>query len=53
MEKKLLERCMKKNFKRKIKQNLNMKKVIIKKDKLYVKWKGYHNFLKSCIDEKL
>ena len=44
---------MKKNCKRLIKKNLELKKVIKRKgNKLYVKWKGYNNFFNSWIDKK-
>ena len=42
---------MKKNLKRQMKEYLKIEEVI-KNDKLYVKWKGYHNFFNSWIDKK-
>ena len=52
MEKKLLAVFMKKNCKRLIKKNLELKKRLKKGNKLYVKWKGYNNSFKSWIDKK-
>ena len=49
MEKKLLERSTKKNYKRQIKKSLEFRN---SSDKLYVKWKGYNNSFHSWIDEK-
>ena len=44
---------MKKNYKRLINKNLDLKKVIKGKgDKLYVKWKGYDSLFNSWIDKK-
>ena len=42
---------MKKNCKRRIKKNSELKKQS-KGDKMYVKWKGYDNSLNSWIDKK-
>ena len=43
---------MKKNYKKRIKKNSELKKVIRRKgDKLYVKWKGYDNSFNSLIDK--
>ena len=51
MVKKLLERFMKKNCKKQIKQSLELKKVIKKKgDKLCFKWEGYDSSSNSWID---
>ena len=44
---------MKKNCKKQIKKNLELKKVIRRKgDKFYVKWKGYDNSFNSWIDKE-
>ena len=44
---------MKKNCKKLINNNLELKKVIKRKgDKLYVKWKGYDSSFNSWIDKK-
>ena len=44
---------MKKNCRKQIKQNLELKKVITRKgDKLYLKWKGYDNSFNGSIDKK-
>ena len=44
---------MKKNCKRQIKKNLELKKVIRRKgNQLYVKWKGYDNSFYIWIDKK-
>ena len=44
---------MKKNCRKQIKQNLELKKVITRKgDKLYRKWKGYDNSFNGSIDKK-
>ena len=44
---------MKKNCKRLIKKNSQLKKVLKKKgEKLYVKWKGYDKSFNSWIDKK-
>ena len=52
-EKKLLQRFMKNNYKKQVKKNLGLKKVIKRKsDKVYVKWKDYHNSFNSWIDKK-
>ena len=54
MVKKLLEYFMKKNYKRLIKKNFRMEKVIKRKgDTLYVKWKGYDNSVNSWIDKNV
>ena len=51
--KKLLERFTKKNYKKQIKKNLGLRKVIKRKsDKLYVKWKGYDNSFNIWIYKK-
>ena len=48
MEKKWLERLMKMNWKKQIKKELRIEKVIQKKgDKLYVKWKGYYSLFNN------
>ena len=48
MEKKWLERLMKMNWKKQIKKELRIEKVIKKKgDKLYVKWKGYYSLFNN------
>ena len=53
MVKKLLEHLKKKNCKRQVKKNLELKKVIRKKgNKLYVKWKRYDNSFNSWVDKK-
>ena len=52
MVKKLLEYFMKKNCKRLIKKNSELKKYLRKSDNLYVKRKGYGNSLDSWIDKK-
>ena len=53
MEKKWLERLMKMNWKKQIKKELRIEKVIKKKgDKLYVKWKGYYSLFNNWIDKK-
>ena len=53
MVKKLLKHFMKKNCKKLINNNLELKKVIKRKgDKLYVKWKGYDSSFNSWIDNK-
>ena len=41
-----------KNYKKLIKKNLEQKKYLKKKDKLYVKWKGYNNSFNSWIHKK-
>ena len=52
MKKKLLERFMKMNWKKQIKE-FRIEKVIKRKgDKLYVKWKGYNNLFNGWIDGK-
>ena len=44
---------MKKNCKRLIKKNSQLKKVLKRKgEKLYVKWKGYDKSFNSWIDKK-
>ena len=44
---------MKKNCRKQIKQNLELKKVITRKgDKIYLKWKGYDNSFNGSIDKK-
>ena len=49
--KKLMECSMKKNGRKQIKQNLELKKVITRKgDKLYLKWKGYDNSFNGSIN---
>ena len=48
----LLERIMKKNCKRQIKQKTVEKVIKIKVDKLYVKWKVYDNLFNSWINKK-
>ena len=51
--KKLLEHFMKKNYKRLIKTEFRIAKVIKRKgDKLYVKWKGYNSLFNSWIYKK-
>ena len=51
--KKLLEHFMKRNFKKYIKKEFRVEKVIERKgDKLYVKRKGYSSSFNSWIDEK-
>ena len=53
MEKKLLERFTKKNYKKQIKESLELKKQSREKDnKLYVKWKEYNNLFNSWIDKR-
>ena len=48
MEKKWLERLMKMNWKKQIKKELRIEKVIKKKgDKLHVKWKGYYSLFNN------
>ena len=43
---------MKKNCKKLVKKNLELEKVLKRKgDKLYVKWKGYHNSFNSWINK--
>ena len=43
---------MKKNYKRQIKKNSELKKGLDEKgDKRYVKWKGYNNSFNSWIDK--
>ena len=52
-EKKLLERFIKKNCKKKKSQRVLSGKVIKRKgDKLYVKWKGYNSSFNRWIDKK-
>ena len=51
MEKKLLEHFTKTNSKKKVKENLDFKKIKKKDNKLYVKWKGYSDSFNSCIDK--
>ena len=48
--KKLLERSTKKNCKKQIKNDSDLKSN--QGNKLYVKWKGYNNSFNSCIDKK-
>ena len=49
----IMEVFKKKNFRKRIKKNLESKKVIKRKgNKLYVKWKGYNNSFNSWIDKK-
>ena len=49
----LWEVFMKKNCKRLMKKNLELKKILkTKGNKLYVKWKGYNNYFNSWIDKK-
>ena len=43
---------MKKNCKKQIKKNSELKMIRRKGDKLYVKWKGYDNSFNSWIDKK-
>ena len=50
MVKKLLEGFRKRNCKKQIKKNLELKNK--KGDKLYVKWKGYDSLINSWIDKK-
>ena len=53
MEKKLLERFMKKNCKETNQKEFRVEKVLKRKgDKQYVKWKGYHSSSTSWIDKK-
>ena len=53
MEKKLLERFMKKRLEKKNQTEITIVKVIKKKgEKLYVKWKGNGNSFHSWIDTK-
>ena len=53
MEKKLLEVFMKKNYKELIKKSFRIEKVLERKgDKLYIKWKGYHNSFNRWINKK-
>ena len=53
MVKKLLEYFMKKNCKKQTKKKIRIDKVIKRKrNKLYVKWKGYDNSFNSSIDKK-
>ena len=54
MVKKLLERFIKKNCKKKKNQKKFIVEKVIKRkgDKLYVKWKGYDNSFISWIDKK-
>ena len=47
MEKKLLGHFMKTNSKKKVKENLDFKKIKKKDNKLYVKWKGYSDSFNS------
>ena len=52
MEKKLLERFLKNNCKKK-KSEFKTEKLIQKKsDKLFVKWKGYDNSFNSWVDKR-
>ena len=51
MEKKLLELFTKNNCKKYIKKARIRKIIKKKRDKLYVKWKGYNNSLSSWIDK--
>ena len=51
--KKLLERFTKKNCKKQNQKEFRVEKVITRKrDKLYVKWKGYDSSFNSWIDKK-
>ena len=52
MEKKLLELFPKKNCKKQIKENLELKVIKRKGDKLYIKWKVCDNLFNSWIDKK-
>ena len=53
MLKKLLERFMKKNYKKTNQEVFRIERVIKKiGDKLYVKWKGYDDSLNIWIDKK-
>ena len=50
---KLLERFMKKNYKKTSQHEFRIEKAIKKKgDKLYVTWKGYDGSFNSWIDKK-
>ena len=50
--KKLLQHFMRKNYKKQVQKNSELKKMIRRKgDKLYVKWKGYNNSFNSWIDK--
>ena len=51
MVKKLREVFMKKNCRKLIKKNLELKKSFKKRDKLYVKWKDYDNPFNSWINK--
>ena len=53
MVKKLLQVFTKKNCKETNQKKFRIEKIIKRKgDKLYVKWKGYHNSFNSWIDKK-
>ena len=52
MMKKLLERFLKKNWKKEIEKSLELKVIKTKDDKLHVKWKSYGNSFNSWIDKK-
>ena len=52
MVKKLLERFMKKIYKKHQNEFRIEKEIKGKGDKLYVKWKGHYNSFNSCIDKK-
>ena len=44
---------MKKNYKELVKKSFRIEKVLERKgDKLYIKWKGYHNSFNRWINEK-
>ena len=43
---------MKKNCKKRINKNLELKVIKKKGNKLYIKWKGYNNSFNSWIDKK-
>ena len=53
MVKKLLRRVTKKNWEKKNQTEFRVKKVIKRKgNKLYIKWKGYNNYVNIWIDKK-
>ena len=55
MEKKLLELSTKKNCKTQVKKKkeFRIEKIKKKRDRLFVKWKGYNNSFNSWIDKKI